>query len=185
MLSLALHAAQLKRIPRMGWTIRGAPLGGLPENVAAHSYGVAFLTLLLLDADERPLDVLLAMRMAVVHDLAESLIGDLPRPLRRYLPEEHKHDAERAALEEILSGYGHAESLRHAWETYSAGESAEALLVKDADRLDMMIQAYLYEQAGQKNLDDFWQSRYATTFATPAAAAMFAELEALRRALPG
>lgn len=176
MLSLALHAAQLKRIPRMGWVIRGAPLGGQPENVAAHSYGVVFITLLLLDAADGSVDREMTLRMAIVHDLAESLIGDLPRPLRRFISDETKYAAERAALDEILAEYPNADSLRLAWEQYHEGVSAEAQLVKDADRLDMMIQAYLYEQAGQQNLDDFWQSRYATQFNTPAATQMFADL---------
>lgn len=180
MLALALHAAQLKRIPRMGWVIRGAPLGGHPENVAAHSYGVVFITLLLLDAEAEALDRERALRMAIVHDLAESLIGDLPRPLRRFIPDETKHAAEHAALEEILATYPHADALRSAWEEYHEGTSAEAKVVKDADRLDMMIQAYMYEQAGQRNLDDFWQSRYATTFNTDTATAMFADLLAKR-----
>jgi putative hydrolase of HD superfamily len=180
MLSLALHAAQMKRIPRMGWVIRGAPLGGQPENVAAHSYGVVFITLLLLDATDVPLDRERTLRMAIVHDLAESLIGDLPRPLRRFISDETKHAAEHAALNEILTSYPHADALREAWEEYHAGTSAEAQVVKDADRLDMMIQAFLYEQAGQKNLDDFWQSRYATNFNTPTATTMFTDLLAKR-----
>lgn len=183
MLSLALHAAQLKRIPRMGWVIRGAPLGGQPENVAAHSYGVVFLTLLLLDSATPDLNRDLTLRMAIVHDLAESLIGDLPRPLRRFISDESKHAAEYAALNEILADAPNAESLRSAWESYHEGSSAEAQLVKDADRLDMMIQAYLYEQAGQRNLEDFWQSRYATTFNTHAATQMFTELLAKRQTI--
>jgi putative hydrolase of HD superfamily len=181
MLSLALHAAQLKRIPRMGWLIRGAPLGGQPENVAAHSFGVVFITMLLVDSEASQLDRELALRMAIVHDLAESLIGDLPRPLRRFIPDEVKYTAERAALDEILAEYPQSEALRSAWEQYAEGTSAEAQLVKDADRLDMMIQAHLYEQAGQKNLDDFWQSQYATTFYTSTAKSMFAELLSLRQ----
>ncbi len=160
----------------MGWVIRGAPLGGHPENVAAHSFGVVFITLLLLDGAERPLDNDLALRMAIVHDLAESLIGDLPRPLRRFIPDDTKHHAERTALNEILAEYPHADTLRTAWEQYHDATSPEAQLVKDADRLDMMIQAYLYEQSGQKNLDDFWQRQDVTHFNTPAATRMFAEL---------
>jgi putative hydrolase of HD superfamily len=183
MLEIALHAAQLKRIPRMGWLIRGAPLGGQPENVAAHSYGVVFLTLLLLDADPRSLNRELALRMAIVHDLAESLIGDLPRPLRRFIPDEIKYTAERAALEEILATAPNADALRDAWEAYAAGASDEAKVVKDADRLDMLLQAYLYEQAGQKNLDDFWQSQHATRLHTAAGQQLLADLETLRATL--
>lgn len=176
MLELALHAARLKRVPRSGWQMRGAPLGGTPENVAAHSYGVAFLAMLLLDLDPRPLDGELTLRVALLHDLAESLLGDLPATTRRYLPREVKHAAEAAALEEILSDLPEPEHYRRLWQRYAAGEDAESRLVRDADRLDMMIQAYLYEQAGQRNLDDFWRSVTVERFDTAAARTLFASL---------
>ena len=37
MLELLLHGNQLKRTARTGWVQRGVPL---PENVAAHTFGV-------------------------------------------------------------------------------------------------------------------------------------------------
>ena len=105
-LNLALHAAQLKRTPRTGWQLRGAPLGGQAENVAAHSYGVVFLTMLLLDLDDRNLDCALALRTAILHDLAEALIGDLPKAISRFISPTVKHNAERAAITEITSREG-------------------------------------------------------------------------------
>ena len=182
LLTLALHAAQLKRIPRSGWQIRGAPLGGLPENVAAHSYGVVFLTMLLLDLDERQLDKELALRIAILHDLAESLIGDLPKVVTRFIPAEVKHAAERSAMVDIVRDSPIAQPYLTHWEEYDAGTTAEAQLVKDADKLDMMIQAFLYEQAGQRNLEDFWAYCSPDSFHTPAARDLFVELCQLRSA---
>ena len=179
-LNLALHAAQLKRIPRMGWLMRGAPLGGQPENVAAHSYGVVFLTMLLLDLDEEELDRDLALRMAVLHDLAESLIGDLPKMATHFISRTAKHAAEREAMSEILQQTPFATDYLQLWESYNAAQRAEAQIVKDADKLDMMIQAYLYEQAGQRNLQDFWENCSAEAFYTPVARSLFAELLDLR-----
>ncbi len=184
-LDAALHAAQLKRTPRTGWQARGAPLGGQPENVAAHSYGVVFLTMLLIDLDERPLDAGLALRLAVLHDLAESLVGDLPATVSRFIPKEQKQRAERAAISEIVAGLPMAERYRALWEMYDEKGTAEAHLVKDADLLDMMIQAYLYEQAGQRNLDEFWQNVTDARFSSPQARALFVELVVRREALFG
>ncbi len=182
LLDAALRAAHLKRTPRTGWQQRGAPLGGQAENVAAHSYGVVFLTMLLLDLDERALDCELALRMAILHDLPESLVGDWPATISRFLPREAKHEAERAALEEIVEGLPMADRYRAIWAQH-AGPAPEARLVKDADLLDMMIQAFVYEQAGQRNLDDFWGNLSIERFSTPAARALFAELLARRAAL--
>lgn len=180
LLSLALHAAQLKRIPRMGWLMRGAPLGGQPENVAAHSYGVVFLTMLLLDLDEEELDRDFALRMAVLHDLAESLIGDLPKMATHFISTTAKHAAEREAMSEILQQTPFATEYLTLWDSYNVAERAEAQIVKDADKLDMMIQAYLYEQAGQRNLQDFWENCGPDAFYTPVARSLFAELLELR-----
>jgi putative hydrolase of HD superfamily len=182
-LDVALHAAQLKRIPRTGWQIRGAPSGGQPENVAAHSYGVVFLTMLLLDLDERSLDQGLALRLAILHDLAESLVGDLPVTVSRFIPPELKHAAERAAIAEIVEGLPMAAQYIEVWECYDEGTRPEAQIVKDADKLDMMIQAYLYEQAGQRNLDEFWALISRSSFHTEAARALFEELLRRRAAL--
>ncbi len=183
LLQLALHAAQLKRIPRMGWLMRGAPLGGQAENVAAHSYGVVFLTMLLLDLDKQELDRDLALRIAILHDLAESLIGDLPKMATKFISKESKHRAEQDALSEILEQTPFATEYLTLWQAYNTAQSAEARLVKDADRLDMMIQAYLYEQAGQRNLHDFWENCSSDAFYTPMAQSLFAELLDLRHSL--
>lgn len=183
LLDLALAATQLKRVPRSGWQMRGAPLGGHPENVAAHSYGVVFLTMLILDLDPRPLDKLLALRLATLHDLAESLVGDLPATISRFIPPQHKHAAERAAMEEIVEDSPLAADYLALWEQYNRADSAEAQLVKEADKLDMMLQAFHYEQAGQRNLDEFWQNVTLATFRTPAARDLFTELLARRAVL--
>lgn len=181
LLAFALDAAQLKRTPRTGWQLRGAPLGGVAENVAAHSFGVAFLTMLLLDY-ESVADPAHALRLALVHDLAESRLGDLPATIRRYLPPATKQQAEQAAMTDIATALPHGADYVALWQEYADAQSDSARLVKDADRLDMLLQAYLYEQAGQRNLDDFWQNEahaYYTTTANQIANA----LVALRTAL--
>lgn len=183
LLDLALHAAQLKRMPRSGWQIRGAPIGGQPESVAAHSYGVVFLTMLLVDLDERDLDREQALRIAVLHDLAESLVGDLPRTVSRFIPPALKHQAEETAMQEIVGMTPLAACYLADWNLYAEGTTAEAQVVKDADKLDMMLQAFLYEQAGQRNLDDFWRNVTPDRFHTATARALYATLRERRAAL--
>lgn len=179
-LDTLLLAARLKLVPRIGWRLRGV---AQPESVADHTFGVAFTALVLADLSDEPLDIGRLLRIALVHDLAESLVTDIPATMSRFLAPEAKHAAERAALAEIVAPLPDAGHYLALWEEYDAGSSAEALLVRDADKLELMLQAYLYEQRGHRNLDDFWQGRAAESFRTPAAADLFRRLRQRRAAL--
>ena len=78
MFGFALAAARLKGVRRAGWVEK---LGmESPESVADHSYATAMLVMA--RSDEEGLDTALALRMALLHDLAESETGDRVRALR-------------------------------------------------------------------------------------------------------
>jgi putative hydrolase of HD superfamily len=108
LLGLLAQASTLKRLPRTGWLLAGV----LPcETVADHTAGVALLTLGLAAAInqdwravglEQPLDSGVAVTIAVLHDLAESQVTDLPRRSARLIGAAVKRQAEAAALVEIL-----------------------------------------------------------------------------------
>jgi putative hydrolase of HD superfamily len=162
------RANDLKRLPRMGWLLAGvAPA----ESVAEHSYGVAFLSLLLADAindgwaDEglaEPLSVERTLRLALLHDLAESLLTDLPKRSSDLIGSAVKHAAEDEAMVALLSTLSDGESFLVLWQEYDAESTPEARLVKDADKLEMVHQALCYEQRGQANLEEFWQGHFWT-----------------------
>ena len=44
----------------------------------------------------------------------------------------------------------------HLWQEYDAASTPVARLVKDADKLEMVHQAWRYQQRGHANLDEFW-----------------------------
>jgi len=84
------------------------------------------------------------MGMAIVHDLAECETGDIVPPEHGGLDIRVKGRLEREAMERICKeeeGGG----IRELWEEYERRESAEALLVKDCDVLEMLVQALEYE----------------------------------------
>ncbi|WP_435345211.1 HD domain-containing protein [Haloarchaeobius sp. HRN-SO-5] len=136
-----LRALALKDETRTGWQLRGV---ADPESVAAHSWGVAYLTLLF--ADEADVDADRALRMAVVHDVAEAETGDwatrADETADTYDPAE-KERAEREAVEDLLVDFDEARAL---WAEYEAGETETARFVKDMDLLDMCLQAVVYER---------------------------------------
>lgn len=175
-LQALLHGNQLKRTTRTGWAQRGVPR---PESVAAHSFGVTYTVLILAHLLPDSSDSGKLLAMAAIHDLPEGLTTDIPTPAWRFLPAGIKTEVERSAMQEILPDGPFSAALMPLWEEYQAGRTLEAKLVHDADKLDMVLQAYLYEQQfGNAFLDDFWQKR--TTFHFPQTQAIYEELRSLR-----
>ncbi len=153
-LNILMHGNQLKRTVRTGWVQRGIPHA---ENVAAHSYGVIFAALILAQEIEANLDMSRLLAMAALHDLPESLTTDIPTPAWRYLPPGIKTEVERGAMQEILGEAAFTPQLLALWEELHEAKTAESHLVHDADKLDMYIQAFMYEeQFGNRQLSEFW-----------------------------
>lgn len=178
LLDFLLQANRLKTTPRTGWAQRGIPQ---PESVAAHSHGVALMTLLLLELVTEKLDRAKALAMATLHDLPESVTGDLSLGASRHLPEGAKRQAENSALEELLSGLPFAVDWRELWREFEERLSQEALLVRDADRLDLLAQALVYEQTtGNCSLDEFWSFVESEPFAYPESRELAAALAGRR-----
>jgi len=163
LLELLLEAATLKRMPRNGWGMRGVPH---VESVAEHSFGTAFVALVLAEAlaaepgNEQGgrLDVEQVLIMALLHDLAEVRLTDLPVSAVRLIPPEVKSQAEAAAIGDLLAPLPVAGQLAALWQAFEDGSSPEGRLVRDADKLEMMVQCLRYEQAGCRGLDEFWQA---------------------------
>jgi 5'-deoxynucleotidase YfbR-like HD superfamily hydrolase len=160
MLSVLLELQRLKRLDRTGWVLRGLPPGA--ESVAAHSFGVALAAMLLADeaaARGVELDVGRVLRLALLHDLAEARTGDMPRTVADYYGKEVRKRAERAAFDDITRDLGEGRAARYneLHEDYEERASLEARLVKAADIVDLLAQALMFERAGARGLDEFWE----------------------------
>ncbi len=157
LLDLFIEAGNLKRLPRTGWLLAGGVPN--PESVAEHGYRVALITLFLADelGGENGIDVDVgrAVKIALLHDLAEARITDVPLTAQRYL---NKAEAERKAAMELFAGGTSKPGGEYfqLWREYEDGLSREGKLVRFADKLEMLVQALEYEKAGFRNLDDFW-----------------------------
>jgi len=85
-LRLAAFAGKLKRISRAGWIKEHVKD---PESVAEHSYRLALMTMFA--SIDREIDQAKAIKMALVHDLAESQIGDIITQIgAQTLPKSHR-----------------------------------------------------------------------------------------------
>lgn len=152
---LTLHARliTLKLLPRTGWLQRGMMH---VESIAEHTFSVATLALLVGDI-EPGLDRGKLLAIALLHDMAESLVGDLPFSARRLFGAEAKQEAEHKAMVELVQGLPQAQDYLELWDDYSHGTSREGRLVKQLDRIEMLSQALAYERAGNRGMDEFWQ----------------------------
>jgi putative hydrolase of HD superfamily len=169
----------LKRLPRTGWLQRGLTN---VESIADHSYAVALLALLcsdlLADLDREKL-----LRIALLHDAAEALTGDIPASVRPLLGAEAKRNLEQRAFDALFSGLAAGSSYRLLWQEYTEASSREARVVKVLDRIELMAQALNYELIGVRTLDSFWPENddYAAEF--PLLLQLSAELRARRPAI--
>ncbi|UCE16881.1 MAG: HD domain-containing protein [Candidatus Bathyarchaeota archaeon] len=134
-------ASELKRIPRSGWVKAGVRQ---PESVADHTFRTSMLCMIYSDLEG--LDELKLLRMALIHDLPEAIIGDLT-PSRKTAETEAK---ENTAMNQILRLLPERQREKYLaiWNEYKKCETKEAKAVRQLEKLEMALQAREYEKAG-------------------------------------
>ena len=140
---------KLKSTKRTGWVYRGVKS---PESVSDHMYRMAVMSFLLSDQKE---DAAInrdhCIKLALVHDMAECIVGDIT-PFDGVSKEE-KHKREEQTMEYLSSLVGEAvgKEFLSLWQEYEAQETNEAKFVKDLDRFEMILQAHEYEDSEGKS----------------------------------
>ncbi len=173
-LALLLRVIQLKFVPRTGWVMRGISDA---ESVSDHSFGVAFVALVLSQIVEQPVDTTKLLTIALLHDLPEVVLSDIPSPASDYLSPSTKTTAERDVLSVLLDELPQREQWRDWWREFEERASIEGRLVHDADRLDMLLQAYVYEQTtGNRWLEEFWKETSRDSFECDVSQSLFEAL---------
>jgi len=132
--------AGLKKLPRSGWKIK---LGlDDSESVAEHSYMMSVMSMVL--ADMKSLNSEKVIKMSILHDWAESKIGD-------FMPDEISYDKkselENYAMTEILELLPQKiqSDYQDMWNEFLVRDTPEAKLVHELDKLEMALQAKIYE----------------------------------------
>ncbi|KAG0237161.1 HD domain-containing protein 2 [Actinomortierella wolfii] len=150
-----LHTVEnLKRTKRTGWINNGIKPA---ESIADHMYRMSIMALLI-DEKTAGVDKMRCIKMAMVHDLAESLVGDIT-PYDG-VTEEDKHTREKNAMHylchDLLGWTEQAQEISALWAEYEAASTPEALLVKDFDKFEMIMQALEYEKSENTTLESFF-----------------------------
>ncbi|CAH8358467.1 unnamed protein product [Eruca vesicaria subsp. sativa] len=167
---------RLKTTKRKGWINQG--ING-PESIADHMYRMSLMALIA--ADLPGVNRERCIKMAIVHDIAEAIVGDITPS--DGVPKEEKSRREKAALKEmckVLGGGLRAEEITELWLEYENNASLEANLVKDFDKVEMILQALEYESEHGKVLDEFFIST-AGKFQTEIGKSWAAEINGRRK----
>ena len=165
-------AANLKNIPRQGWIDKLSINNS--ESVAEHSYSMAIIGMVISDLENYDSEKIL--KMILLHDLAESRIGDLtPGQLNK----ERKAVMENNAFCQITDELPDAIKSQYLkiWTEYQEDASPESKLVHQMDKLEMALQAKSYQNNGHdpKRLESFFESAKAG-ITNPKLKEIFAEI---------
>ena len=141
-------SANLKTISRQGWIDKLSIKN--PESVADHSYSMAIMAMIISDLENYDSEKIL--KMTLLHDLAESKIGDIT-PEQMTL--ENKVKIENKAIGEIINQLPEPIKSQYLeiWKEYQNNSSKESLFVHQIDRLEMALQAKIYEKSSLSKKD--------------------------------
>ena len=145
----------LKTIHRKGWK-ENLQINN-PESVADHSYSVSVMSMIL--ADLKGLNTEKIIKMALLHDLAESIIGDINTGSMK---NDDKITKENQAMKKILLNLPSKirKSYLEIWDDYQNNSSQESNLLHDIDKLEMAFQAKFYQEKGipKEKLATFYET---------------------------
>jgi putative hydrolase of HD superfamily len=140
------YVLRLKYVKRAGWISKVKVQN--PESVADHTFSMCAVSMVL--SDILRLDTERVMKMVILHDLAESIIGD-------YMPGEiskkQKILKEKKAMNNILYCIPSnvRPNYRKIWHEYLQNKTDIAQLVHRLDKFEMLLQANQYAKEGYSN----------------------------------
>ncbi|GAA2581069.1 HD domain-containing protein [Dactylosporangium fulvum] len=140
-MSFLFEVGMLKRAKRTGWWIAGI---NNPESIADHSFRAAITGTIL--AAMEGVDPARVALMCVLHDTQETRIGDISRIGKRYL----KAADNPSITADQIAGCPPTvvDTITSAVAEYEAATTPEAIVARDADKLECLIQAVEYQHQG-------------------------------------
>ena len=145
--------AQLKNIYRQGWLDHGV-LKEHCESDADHVFMVALLGYTIATEHRPDLNALKVMQLGLFHELGEIYAGDTTP--RDGLSKEEKYKKEFESVKKTFSKLPNPQKYIDIWLEAEKAESTEAKFIDQVDKLELALQASLYEKLDCKNLDEFF-----------------------------
>lgn len=149
---------QLKLQKRTGWLDHNiTPC----ESISDHMYRMGVTSMMIKDPKVNRDK---CVRIALVHDIAEALVGDITPFDGVSKEEKHRREWEtiQYLCQEFIRPYNEiaAKEIMEHWLEYENISSLEARYTKDIDKYEMLVQAFEYEREyGSKvDLNQFWSA---------------------------
>ncbi|CCK70894.1 5'-deoxynucleotidase KNAG_0F02290 [Huiozyma naganishii CBS 8797] len=151
----------LKSQRRTGWLQNGIPQESA-ESISDHMHRMSLMALCLRTGG---IDPQKCAMIAMAHDVAECLVGDIT-PQDKSVTKWEKHLRELKAMQFLCGGLlgsynaAAAEQLMDRWLDYEEQRCLEAVYCKDLDKFEMLVQCFEYEKQyrGEKKLEQFYSS---------------------------
>lgn len=115
------------------------------DSSAAHSWRLALMIFILAkELKLKKLDILKAVKIALIHDLAEAITGDIDMVLIKegIISKKEKHKNELQAINKIKKSLPGilGKEIHNLWLEYEKGKTKEAKFVKALDKLETLTQ---------------------------------------------
>ena len=136
-------AARLKTIPRQGWKDKLDIQN--PESVSDHCYSMSIMAMVI--GDSMNLDTKKMIKMSLLHDFAESILGDITPEM---INKKEKEYQENKTMDEIFQCLPSnlKDDYFALWKEYERNETQEAIILHEIDKLELVLQAAIYSQKG-------------------------------------
>ena len=142
-----LLATQLKYKIRSGWDKTHWNVSKERiESVAEHVYGTCILALSIYSNFEVNVDINKVIKMLVLHEIGEVIIGDIT-PYDNVTKEE-KMEKEHAAMQEVLGDLIRKDEYYSLLMEFDEHKTAEAIFAYHCDKFEAVIQAKVYQDMG-------------------------------------
>ena len=136
-----------KKAEKLKVTTRHSWLSDLfrQESVAEHSWMLCLLAILLSDKLNKKVDLLRVIKMVTIHDLAESVTGDIPSH-EISLRQKNKHKNEKKVLKNLVASLPKekASEILALWDEFNQNKTREAKFANSLDKVEAVMQHNLH-----------------------------------------
>lgn len=140
---------RLKNVIRTGWKNWNVQRERI-ESVAEHIFGVQMLAIAMKSEYQYDVDIMKVIFMLTVHELGETVIGDLTQ---FQISKDEKEKLEHQAVNKILSGLLDGNQIEQLFLEFDAHNTKESIFAYQCDKLECDLQSKLYDEEGCVDLN--------------------------------